>query len=63
MQIRMAILSRKHVNIKDVLVYACTTLLHCCAIALIDEKGTWGVCVCVQMENSIEEYNTAVSSM
>ena len=58
---RMAILSRKHVNKKDVLVHACTKLLRCCAIALIDEKGTWGGVV--QMDNSIEEYNTAVSGM
>ena len=41
-KMRMAILSRKHVNKKDVLVHACTKLLRCCAIALIDEKGTWG---------------------
>ena len=41
-KMRMAIVSRKHVNKKDVLVYACTKLLRYCAIALIDEKGTWG---------------------
>ena len=41
-KMRMAILSRKHINKRDVLVYACTKLLCCCAIALIDEKGTWG---------------------
>ena len=56
---RMATLSRKYINKKDVLVYACTKLLRCCAIALIDEKGTWGGVE--QMENSTEEYNTAVS--
>ena len=58
-KIEMAIVSRKHINKNDV--HACTKLLRCCAIALIDEKGTWGGVV--QMDNSIEEYNTAVSGM